>query len=54
MTDLCSEGGLEAESDEILQKLPKTTNKYIYIAGLGFAFIVLILSLLVHFLKLLI
>jgi len=50
LTDLCSEGGLDAESDEILQ-ISKATNKNIYFAGLGIAFLVLVISLLVHFIK---
>lgn len=50
LTDLYNEG-LEAESDEILQKLPRAANKYIYFVGLGVAFFVLVLSLVIHFLK---
>ncbi|KAK5645785.1 hypothetical protein RI129_004249 [Pyrocoelia pectoralis] len=47
MPELCTEG-VEGDCDDIL---PSTTNKKIYIAGLGFAFVVLIISLLIHFIK---
>lgn len=50
LTDLYREG-IEAESDDLLQKLPNTTNKYIYFSGLGIAFIVLIISLLLHIMQ---
>ncbi|KAJ8918496.1 hypothetical protein NQ315_008194 [Exocentrus adspersus] len=42
-------GTLESESEEVLPKLPTDANKFMYLVGLGVAFLVLILSLIVHF-----
>lgn len=41
--------GLEADSDETLNKLPKVTHKFVYMVGIGAALIVLLLSLVIHF-----
>ncbi|KAF5294076.1 hypothetical protein FQA39_LY13550 [Lamprigera yunnana] len=50
LTDLGNEG-IEINSEDMLQKLPKTTNKYIYFTGLGVATLVLIISVFIHFIQ---
>lgn len=42
---------LENESETVVPNLPTDTNKFMYLVGLGVALLVLILSLLIHFIK---
>lgn len=42
---------LEADSEDVLPKLPIVTHKFMYIIGLGIASLVLILSLVIHYFK---